>query len=263
MNKLILGTMAGLAVLIWGIEGNAQALHPKPEAAIDACRKQVVATIIKAKTGKDLDLVTLQLATTCSELYVERKCRQSFVNLGQLSPDQRSAHLARSCRDAYCPLLAKPLPKLCAQKKLPNNPTKLAKLWKELHWRILSRDLGPKLALNIYVALNTMQNAVQAAKVSPPQKANPINDKKIPADLHLYLGTQDLVVEGLGLHLSFSPISELKKSKAFKKAIKGKASKLIVRLQPTLVLPYKNVAAVIDILKEMRLTRVILAPPKR
>jgi hypothetical protein len=108
------------------------------------------------------------LAGACKDLYVETRCRKAFEEIAAVPPDRRAAIIAESCRSAYCPKLEKPLPELCGLTKLPANPMQLMPLWHELQWAILSRDLGSRLASQLYSRLILAQLAMMPIFMSTP-----------------------------------------------------------------------------------------------
>jgi len=134
----VIRSLAG-ALLLWGV-----AYRPAPAAptagftarlaAIDRCR-QGYAALATASPPR-----AMNLARACADLYREPACAEAMRNPGA-DPSARASTIARACRDAYCPRLLAPRPRLCDEAALPL-PSELLSQWAELQQQILALELG-------------------------------------------------------------------------------------------------------------------------
>ena len=76
----------------------------------------------------------------CSELYVEKRCREAWTNF-DVPPSKRLGFIVGECRAAYCPLLA-PKPLLCTADLAALDVGDRLRLWSALQTAIFERDLG-------------------------------------------------------------------------------------------------------------------------
>jgi hypothetical protein len=108
---------------------------PVGRAAVETCRAGLAAAADRP-AREQLDAY----AASCSGLYLHPACRAAVAGIMRVPVEGRVAHVVYTCRDAYCPTLAPPLPELCGA---PDpNPSEMATLWPPLQARILSEDLG-------------------------------------------------------------------------------------------------------------------------
>jgi len=109
--------------------------------ALERCQKARAEAVaqLEAPTS-DVSSASSRLAPACADLYTERACGDAFRGAAQVPVTERAASIARACRDAYCPRLTAPKPRLCAEATLPA-PSELASQWSELSQRILSLEL--------------------------------------------------------------------------------------------------------------------------
>jgi hypothetical protein len=106
-------------------------------AAIERC-KQGYANL-DAVAHVDPPALVAELARGCADIYVE-PCAAAMRS-APADPDQFASTAARACRDAYCPRLPAPRPRLCERGALPPQAELLGE-WGELHQQILARELG-------------------------------------------------------------------------------------------------------------------------
>jgi len=107
-------------------------------AAIERCKQGYAG--IGAISHVDPPSLIAELARDCADIYSEPACAAAMRN-APADPSQFASTLARACRDAYCPHLPAPRPRLCDRRDLPP-PTELLGQWAELHQQIFARELG-------------------------------------------------------------------------------------------------------------------------
>lgn len=78
----------------------------------------------------------------CADLFSRAPCRDAFRDAASTPVERRGASLAKACADAYCPALPPPAPELCAHRDPLPPPGEMARMWGELHRRILVEELG-------------------------------------------------------------------------------------------------------------------------
>ena len=132
-----------LAILFWGV--------PRPPAPAQGTAQRLAA-ITHCQQGFERFIQTPHphvpdLARACADIYREPACREAMRS-PPADPSMFAATIARTCRDAYCPRLSAPLPRLCGRGDLPV-PSELASQWPELQQQILALELGPEAARTV------------------------------------------------------------------------------------------------------------------
>jgi biopolymer transport protein ExbD len=168
-----------LAVWLWGYPPVRPPAEPPDEraerlAAVDRCR-QGYASINPASPS-----VAADLARACADLYREPACAAAMRNPPK-DPSQFASAIATACRDAYCPRLPAPRPKLCASADLPP-PTELLPQWGVLQQHILALELG----VDAKVLAPLFQTVTVAVKRDPPKPARPAG----PATVKVWAASQ-------------------------------------------------------------------------
>ena len=152
------------ALLLWGVP-----FRPAPPAgdfmarivAIDRCR-QGYAALATASSPQAVDL-----ARACADIYREPACAAAMRN-PPADPSAMAGTIARACRDAYCPRLAAPRPRLCDAAELPL-PSELLSQWAELQQQIMALELevDPKMLAPLFKPIVVSVKDVQAVKAAP------------------------------------------------------------------------------------------------
>jgi len=159
------------AVLSWGIPVRTAA--PAADApvdrvaAIDRCR-QGFADLAKVSTPSAADL-----ARACADIFSEPTCAAAMRD-PPAAPEAFAGTITRACRDAYCPKLPSPRPKLCATADLPP-PSELLFQWSELQQHIWALELGvdPKVMAPLFRPITlTVGPQVPPPLPAPPPTVN-------------------------------------------------------------------------------------------
>lgn len=134
----------------------------------------------------------VKLAGACADVYSRPGCANAFRRLADVHPAERATSISRACRDAYCPELAEPKPRLCQLSDLPA-PSVHAALWAELDQRILSRELGMSLeetrqlfaappALRVPPGVDAIATAVPLPSAGPDASTSTVLDVVVGFD---------------------------------------------------------------------------------
>lgn len=112
------------------------ACRPSAPNPVDRClaaaRSTAAPTGARSRAG--------EIAVACADVYKEPGCADAQRRFDEGPVESRAITLARRCRDAYCPVLPSPKPRLCREE--PANPSELGASWQELVGAALRRDLG-------------------------------------------------------------------------------------------------------------------------
>lgn len=127
------------------------------DAAVDGC----IAAVRGASRATDVRARTVTVARACSGIYSERACRDGYLLAAadETDPAAFARIIRERCRDAYCPLLATPKPKLCDAGELGVAAASAA--WPELVQSALVRDLGPERATRVLSEMATAARRVE------------------------------------------------------------------------------------------------------
>jgi hypothetical protein len=112
------------------------ACRPSAPGAVDRCLAAARST---NAPGGSRSLAG-EIASACADVYKQPACADAQRRFDEAPVESRAITLARRCRDAYCPVLPEPKPRLCLAE--PANPSELAVSWQELVGAALQRDLG-------------------------------------------------------------------------------------------------------------------------
>ena len=107
-------------------------------AALETCRREFAALAERDASG-GAKVRAADIAGACAGLYREPACAAAMRHPAS-APERFAASIAVPCRDAYCPRLTAPRPKLCASADLPR-PSELLDEWRELNQHILALEL--------------------------------------------------------------------------------------------------------------------------
>jgi biopolymer transport protein ExbD len=137
-----------------------------PKEKLEAFRRcnEATARLAEPEPGEEIGSRSAQISRACADIYSEPGCAAAWRD-PPARLEERPSALARACRDAYCPRLAEPRPALCATKELPP-PVEMVRGWRELHIRILARELG--VAPQIVEALTPAAKLTVSKQVAPP-----------------------------------------------------------------------------------------------
>jgi biopolymer transport protein ExbD len=153
-----------IALLLWGVPPRAPSATVAPErlAAVERCRRGY------ANLDPTSPSVAADLARACADIYREPACAEAMRNPPK-DPARFAATIAAACRDAYCPRLPAPRPKLCASPDLPP-PTQLLAEWGVLQQHMLALELGadPKTLAPLFQPVTVaMPRDLSAAPAAP------------------------------------------------------------------------------------------------
>jgi biopolymer transport protein ExbD len=164
---LLLGLLLLAAGAACSRRGAAPAPAPSPsKEKLDAFRRcnEATARLADPEPGEEVGARSAQISRACADIYSEPGCAAAWRD-PPARIEERPGALARACRDAYCPRLAEPRPALCATQELPP-PVEMIRGWRELHIRILARELG--VAPEIVEALSPPAKVTVSKQVAPP-----------------------------------------------------------------------------------------------
>ncbi len=129
-----------LLLAAWAPQSNAAPL-PSPDVAeaLETCSAGLFAAADRSGSER-----MAAYAASCASLYRQPACRAAVAGVMNVPVERRASHMAYTCRDAYCPTLAAPVPEMCSV----SDPgvAEMARLWAPLQARILSDELGPAYA---------------------------------------------------------------------------------------------------------------------
>jgi len=155
-----------VALLLWGAPYRAPSVSPSlsPDrlAAVERCRQGY------ANLDPTSPSLAADLARACADMYREPACARAMRNPPK-DPARFAAAIAAACRDAYCPRLPEPRPKLCASAELPP-PTQLLAEWGVLQQHIMAFELGadPKALAPLFQPVTVaMPPTLPAAPAGP------------------------------------------------------------------------------------------------
>lgn len=133
---------------------------------LDAFRRcsEASARIDDPDPGEEIGARSAQLARACADIYSEPGCAEAWRHPAP-KLEERASAMTKACRDAYCPKLSEPRPELCATKELPL-PVEMARQWRELHIRIIARELG--VAPEIVEVLTPPKRVTVQKRLAPP-----------------------------------------------------------------------------------------------
>lgn len=156
-----------VALLLWGLPHRAS---PPPLApadlaqrlgAIESCRQGF------ANLGKTPRPHAADVSRACAGVYREPACAEAMRNPPE-DPTAFASTIARACRDAYCPRLPAPRPRLCGAADLPP-PSALLTQWAELEQQIMAFELGldPKVLAPFFRPIVVYPKDVPAQQPAP------------------------------------------------------------------------------------------------
>jgi biopolymer transport protein ExbD len=183
----VIRALAG-ALLLWGLPYRPAA-PPADDftarlAAIDRCR-QGYAAFATAPPPRAPDL-----ARACADIYREPACAAAMRNPGA-DPSARPSTIARACRDAYCPRLAAPRPRLCDAADLPL-PSQLLSQWAELQQQIMALELevDPKVLAPLFKPI--VVSVKEVPPVAPARRAQIVVEIRPAADGRVHIAVENL-----------------------------------------------------------------------
>lgn len=147
----MIGALAALAaIVLWGVPS----LMPAPAQATGDGLRDRLAAIERcqagfADIGKASPPSTAGLMRACADIFREPACAAAMRD-PPADPAAFASTITRACRDAYCPKLAAPRPKLCTG-DLPA-PSELLFQWGDLQQHIWAFELGvdPKVMAPLF-----------------------------------------------------------------------------------------------------------------
>jgi hypothetical protein len=111
---------------------------PLPSDPIDACLE-----VMRREAAPRADPTSeVRVAKACAGVYKNAACRDAHERYDSRPLEERAMTVTERCRAAYCPDLAEPKPKLCAEEI----PAAQNILRFELRIAIWKHDLGPEVA---------------------------------------------------------------------------------------------------------------------
>jgi hypothetical protein len=144
--------------------------RPNPFHAAERCRQAALAT--KNLTPEDALRVWIE---GCQDVPAIASCREAYAKAVRAPLDQLQSIWSQGCRDAYCPNLPEPRPRLCGPPKARPSTADLALGWAEFSLAVTMHDVNGS-QVGVAEAVRYLADRAQGQGAPPPPVIPPRTD---------------------------------------------------------------------------------------